>query len=94
MGHAFTLWPIVAVTFDATISVGNIISGIAVAVALFLGRKFYDALVGFVDTVHTTESIVDDHSDVLVKAGWAKGKEWPRVSERRRRERRAEERLS
>lgn len=88
MGHGYAL---MALTFDTTISVGNIISGIAVAVALFLGRKFYDALTGFVDNIHTTEQIVDDHSDVLVKAGWATEKDWPRVSERRHRTRRAEE---
>lgn len=91
LGIADTMQGPLALTFDTTISVGNILGALAIAAVLFIARRFYDALTKHVRGVHQTMEIVDEHTDALRTAGLGESR-WPYVGERRNLARRFEDR--
>lgn len=79
---------------DPVIHVGDILVAICSGLLGLIGwglRKMYHASMGFLrrvdgydERIEDTASVVDVHSDVLKKAGWARGIEMKRVSRKRR----------
>lgn len=80
---------------DPVIHVGDILVAICGALLTAIGwglRKVYHSSMGFLrrvdgydERIEDTANVVDVHSDVLVRAGWAKGVELPRLGKKRRR---------
>lgn len=79
---------------DPIIHVGDILVAICGGLLTLIGwglRKAYHGSLAFLrrvdgydDRIEDTASVVDQHSDVLQRAGWAKAAELQRVSRKRR----------
>lgn len=80
---------------DPVIHVGDILVAICGGLLTMIGwglRKMYHGTAAFLrkvdgydERIEDTAHVVDVHSDVLKKAGWARGVALPRVSQKRRR---------
>lgn len=80
------------ITFDANIHLGDAILTAAVGIvgsvvwrAARSITQFIRRTESFDRRIETTAEVVDLHTDVLVKSGWAKGALLPPVSRKRRR---------
>lgn len=81
-------------TIDPVIHVGDILVAICGGLLTVIGwglRKMYHGTMGFLrrvdgydDRIEETANVVDVHTDVLQRAGWAKGVTMRRVSKQRR----------
>lgn len=79
---------------DPVIHVGDILVAICGALLTAIGyglRQIYHSSMGFLrrvdgydERIEDTANVVDRHSDVLQRAGWAKGSDLKRVSRKRR----------
>lgn len=79
---------------DPVIHVGDILVAICGGLLTVIGwglRKMYHGTTAFLrrvegydERIEDTAFVVDAHSDVLKKAGWARGVPLPRVSRKRR----------
>lgn len=80
---------------DPVIHVGDILVAVCTGLLTLIGwglRKMYHGTTAFLrrvdgydERIEDTASVVDVHSDVLQRAGWAKGVTLQRVSKKRRR---------
>lgn len=76
-----------ALTFDGTIHLSDILTTIIVPIVGYGALKVYSAVSTFVDRTDETADVVDVHTDVLTKAGWTRGMEIPKVGPRQRKRR-------
>lgn len=72
-------------TVDTTIHLADIINTIVVPVVGYFVYRGYKKVVGFVDGVGAMGDVVDEHTEILTKAGWAKGRDLPAVGPAKRR---------
>lgn len=72
-------------TVDWTIRLSDVVNTIVVPIVGWVSYKAYRSVTRFVDGVGTIGDVVDEHTEVLAKAGWLKGRDLPAVGPSKRR---------
>lgn len=70
---------------DWTIHLADVVNTIVVPIVAYFVYRAYRKVIAFVDGVGTIGDVVDEHTEVLTKAGWLKGRDLPPVGPARRR---------